>query len=233
MTVLLTRPLADSQRIAQMLLAEGIESLIWPLTRIVFRDEWEAMIPPVEGLVFSSSNAVTAFFKVSEPPSLPVFCVGDRTAQLARDLGFLDVHSAAGDFDALVGMVCNSRAKSVLYLRGQNVTGDFPAALAPAGIKCESRVLYSAEPAGPPCTDVRDAFTAGLIRAVTIWSKRNATLFSESLKQESGWRIEDASLIGISKNAVSDLGNAGFRRIIVASRPNATQMVAEIRAAVR
>ena len=233
MAGLLTRPLADSQRIAGELHAYGIQALIWPLTRISWTDGPLKVPSHVDALVFSSAHAIRAFCSQSTPRDLPVFCVGQRTAELARQHGFKDVTAAGGTFDALVATICAAKPCAVLYLRGRDVIGDMTSALAAHGIDCISQIVYAAEPAGPPEHTVTQAFQAGSIEAITIWSRRNADLLDESIRARSDWKIADSTVIAISDNAAAPLGSTGFRRIIVASRPNATQMIAEIRAALR
>ena len=233
MTVLLTRPLADSQRIAAELKAHGVVSLIWPLTRIEMVARSFEVLKHVEALAFTSSHAVRAFCEHNTERRAKVFFVGNRTARIARDAGFTDVESADGNFEALVALIRNAHPRSVLYLRGERVSADLEAALTSIGIDCESHIVYTARPGDPPEAAVEAAFCSGEFRAVTIWSRHNADLLRESILMRKDWNLLDTCLVGISDNAVTPLGNLGFRRIIVASRPNATQMVAEIRAAVR
>ena len=233
MTVLLTRPLADSQRIAAELHNHNIDSLIWPLTWIEMSAEPIALAPHVDALAFTSSHAVRAFSDNNPERDLRVFCVGHRTGDLARSAGFLDVHMADGDFGALVNLIRAVKPVSLLYLRGEQISADLETALTSDGIRCESRIVYSAHSGGAPDRRVDSVLCAGGVSAITIWSRRNAALLCESLQQRKDWRVEKTSLVAISENAAEPLGNVGFRRIIVASRPNATQMIAEIRAAVR
>ena len=233
MPVLLTRPRDDSLRIAGLLEEDGIDSLIWPLTEIEFAGTPIDLPDALDGIVFSSGNAVRAFATGSDRRDLTAFCVGKRTAELARETGFSDVRNADGSFDELVDLILASAPDSVLYPHAEDVSGDLPAALAAHGIACTSSVVYRASPTSGPDDTVRDALLTGALDVVTIWSRRNATLFRESLAAQPDWRIGRATLVCISENALGALGKMGFRRTIVASRPNATQMIAGIRAAVR
>jgi uroporphyrinogen-III synthase len=233
MTVLLTRPLADSQRIADELQTHGVASMIWPMTRVELATDPIPVPGHITALVFTSSHAVRAFVANHAGRDFCVFCVGDRTAGLASDAGFADVQAASGDFTALVDLLRQQRPESVLYLRGREISADLEAALIADDIRCESRIVYAAVPGGPPEEGVNSVLCSGGLGAITVWSRRNAELLRESILKRKDWRITETDLVAISDNAATPLGIVGFRRIIVASRPNATQMIAEIRAAVR
>ena len=231
--MLLTRPRDDSLRIARLLEEDGIDSLIWPLTEIEFGGDPIDLPETLDGVIFSSGNAVRAFAAGSNRRDLTAFCVGRRTAELARETGFNDVRNADGSFDALVDLIVAAAPISVHYPHAEDVSGDLPAALKAHGIACTGSVVYRARPTSGPDEAVRDALLAGALDVVTIWSRRNARLFRESLEVRPDWQIGQATLVCISENALEALGKMGFRRTIVASRPNATQMIAGIRAAVR
>lgn len=231
MSVLITRPRADSERIAELLHRDGIAAFIWPLTEIRFIDG--AVPPEPAALAITSSNAVAGYSRLTRDRTATVYCVGNRTAETARMAGFEDVQSADGDFAALVGLIVKDRPTGLHHPRGEDVTADLPAALLHHGIQCTEQIVYAARPSGPPEASVIDALTDGRIEVFTVWSRRNATLLAESLVARPEWKTGHATLIAISDNAAAPLGKLGFRRIIVVSRPNATQMIAEIRAALR
>jgi len=102
MRVVVTRPQADSERTAAALEALGHEVLVTPLMRIepVAADlagTWSA-------IVITSANALQAV-PVTAAKTLPVFAVGDRSAEAARQAGFAEVSSANGDIKDLVRLV--------------------------------------------------------------------------------------------------------------------------------
>src|SRR5262245_27157566 len=104
MRVVVTRPQADSERTAAALEALGHEVLMAPLMRIepVAADlagTWSA-------IVITSANAVQAVSATADMvKKLPVFAIGDRSAEAARRVGFAEVNSANGDINGLVRLV--------------------------------------------------------------------------------------------------------------------------------
>ena len=56
-------------------------------------------------LVFTSANGVAAFAALTPDRALPVFTVGDATAEAARAAGFAAVRSAGGDIGMLAALL--------------------------------------------------------------------------------------------------------------------------------
>ncbi|HZW14649.1 MAG TPA: uroporphyrinogen-III synthase [Brevundimonas sp.] len=79
----------------------------------------------VAALAFTSPNGVAAFATLTEDRSLPVFTVGDATAEAARAAGFARVGSAAGAIGDLVRLLAAQAPTGGVVLA--------PGALAPAG----------------------------------------------------------------------------------------------------
>lgn len=232
MRVLLTRPAEDSQPIARALQAQGIEALVWPLTRIVPRTEHLSVPAGTEALLFTSANAVRAFANCCPERGLPVLAVGDRTARAARDAGFAAVTSARGDARDLARLARATRHRRFLYPHGRVTAGDLAGSLAAAGLEVHAPVVYAAEPSGRPPADVAQALVNGTLDVVTVWSPSNAGFFMDWCEARRP-PLAATDLLGISENAVAPLRAAGFRRILVADRPNAAAMMAALLAAAR
>lgn len=227
--VLLTRPLEDSQRFADMLAEEGIDSLIWPLFRIdpvTPSDPWPRQI---DALLITSAHGIRGFAAQREARDLPVLCVGARTAAVARNLGFKNSFSANGDAAALADMARLSGARRLLHPCGRETTGDLADQLAKGGQAVIARVVYEAVPAGPPAAPVAAALARGTFTAVTIWSPRNARYLAGQIETAGNWVLDQASLVAISQAAADPLAHVGFGAIRVAAEPNAGAMLAAIR----
>ncbi|MEL7471439.1 MAG: uroporphyrinogen-III synthase [Pseudomonadota bacterium] len=233
MTVLLTRPVADSDRIAATLASHGIETLIWPLTRIEIIATDIHLTDDTEAIVFSSANGVRGFAATCARRDLAALCVGRRTAELAGEHGFSDVRDADGAFQDLVDLVVRTARRRVAYARGETVSGNLSACLIPHDIDCDEHIVYRTLQAEEPPDDVACAFMEQRMDVVTIWSTRNAHVLADSLTAREDWRLDRTVLVAISESAAEPLAKAGFGRIAVASRPNATEMIAEICVAVR
>lgn len=227
MRVLLTRPAGENARIARALEALGAECLAWPLSRIVPVGTGLSLPPGTEAILFTSANAVRAFAGASAVRDLPVLCVGDRTAACAKAEGFAEVTSAGGNAADLCRLAGESGHRRFLHARGREA-----GALSIPGAEIDERVVYAAEPAGPPPAAVADALGAGAVDVVTVWSARNAAILGDWLAATRP-PLGSTTLLGISAAALVPLCDAGFAEHLVAARPDAGAMVERIAEAMR
>ena len=178
MRVLVTRPRLDAERTAKKLAALGHEAVIDPVIEV---EPLKSEIPKgnFDALVFTSSNAVRLAAALDLPKALPTFAVGGRTAEVARELGFQNVHIADGDVVSLGDLIAPMlpRRAKVLHLAGEDRAGDLPGRLAANGISIETNIIYRARPAGQLSPETVVAFRQGKIGAVLHYSARSAEAF--------------------------------------------------------
>lgn len=147
MRLLITRPQPDAERTAAALRARGHIAIVAPL----FDIETVALVDPASGpwaaLLLTSANGLRGLggpARRDAMSTVPVFAVGDRTAQAARDAGFAIVHSAAGavgDLAILVAAQLKPPAR-LLYLAGEDRAGDLDGTLRRHGFVVELLVAY-------------------------------------------------------------------------------------------
>lgn len=230
MRVVVTRPQADSERTAVALEALGHEVLVAPLMRIEpvavdLAGTWSA-------IVITSANALQAVPATADGVKpLPVFAVGDRSAEAARRAGFAEVSSANGDIKSLVRLVAARAvgAKApLLYLAGEDRAGDLVAQLAARGIEAEMKVVYRiVAEVFPPV--LAAALESGDVDAVLHFSRRSAELFVEGARSSGvAGPAEDVRHLCLSSQVAEPL--AGASRIAVAARPEEAGLIALLRA---
>lgn len=229
--VLLTRPLEESRAFAARLAEDGVACEIWPLTRIVPVMTAPHVPPTVDGLIVTSGHGLSAFAALTGRRDLPVLAVGDRTAAIARGLGFRLVLSAGRDAGALRDLALQSGLRHLFYPRGRDVSADLAGELGAARIRVSEAVLYAAEETGPPSAPVAHGLAAGRIGAVTVWSARNAAILARHLAAHPPGGPAPVG-VAISQQAARPLDGAGLADIIVAAAPTAAQMRASVLAAV-
>ena len=230
MRVVVTRPQTDSERTAVALEALGHEVLVAPLMRIEpvavdLAGTWSA-------IVITSANALQAVPATADGvKTLPVFAVGDRSAEAARQAGFAEVSSANGDIKDLVRLVAARAvgAKApLLYLAGEDRSGDLVPQLAAHGIDAEMKVVYRiAAEVFPPV--LAAALESGDVDAVLHFSRRSAELFVEGARSSGvAGPAEDVRHLCLSAQVAEPL--AGASRIAVAVRPEEVALIALLRA---
>ena len=135
--VLLTRPRAASERTAAALAPIGC--LVAPLLAYVCKG---AAPRSARALLLTSAQGVAAWAAAGGAAGLPAWCVGPRTADLARAAGH-DVRGQAATAEALAALVPPG-APSLVHARGAHVAGDLAGALRARGLEVAEAVLYEA-----------------------------------------------------------------------------------------
>ncbi|MGJ4890356.1 uroporphyrinogen-III synthase [Bradyrhizobium sp. HKCCYLRH3099] len=237
MAVLVTRPAPDNQRTAAALRARGFEVLLAPMLR------FEPVALPadagrdVAGVIVTSSNALRAVapqLQSSALLRLPLFAVGDQTAAAARDAGFTNVISAAGDATALREVITSSRLvkakanvkSTLLYLAGADISRDLAAELAERGFEVITQTVYRMAPVAALPREVCDAFAANAIQAVLHYSRRSAAAFVAAIRAEG---VEISALAVphgcLSANIAEVLRDAGATQVTIPAHPDENDML--------
>jgi uroporphyrinogen-III synthase len=232
MRLVVTRPQSDSERTAAALRARGHEVLVAPLMRVEpvagnFSGGWG-------GVIITSANAPGA---IADSPAgkalfkLPLFAVGRRSADAARQAGFSNVAAAGGDVRDLVKLIAERHADAsapLLYLAGEDRAADLVAELVVHDIAAEMAVVYRAASAPfPPALSA--ALQAGEVDAVLHFSKRSAETYLAGAAQ-AGVAKQALAVrhICLSAQAAEPLAGAGAGRIAIAPRPDEAALIASL-----
>jgi uroporphyrinogen-III synthase len=233
-TILVTRPEPDNATTADALRRRGFEALLAPVL------QFEAL--PIRhdddvrygGVIATSANALRAIR--SHPLSgqlieLPVYTVGSRTADAARNAGFANVVSADGDAAALHKLIVQAipkrdRKVPLLYLAGSDIAVDIATGLAGDGILVTPLIVYRMIPIVDLSDEVRGAFAAQTVEAVLHYSARSAAAFVAAIR---GAALEIAALalpqVCMSQAVARVLREAGATRLVVAEKPQETAVL--------
>lgn len=125
MIVLLTRPEAQSQRFALQLKrthGPSLNVVIAPLLEPDYLDV-EVDFSRYDAVVLTSQSGAIAFRHLNGPVGMRAYCVGNRTAEVARNAGTRPL-SADGDLKALNALLNKeARGEKLLHLSGAAVAG--------------------------------------------------------------------------------------------------------------
>lgn len=224
-TILLTRPAEQSARFAAQLRVELPGAQVIESALLVP----EFLSPPVDGsshaaLVLTSETAVEAARRiVAESRSLPrlAFCVGDRTAEVARAAGFHAL-SAAGDARDLMALLRAQAPKGrLLYLRGQEVAADLVTDLSALGILADSAIVYAQKPQ-PLSPEAIDALGRTGVVIVPVFSPRSARVLAAALPPGRKAALHVAA---ISPNAAAAAQALAPDQLVIADHPDAPAML--------
>jgi uroporphyrinogen-III synthase len=227
MRIVVTRPQFDGERTATALRARGHEVLVAPLMRVEpiaanLGGEWDAVIVTS----VNALNAITDNSARNALIKLPLFAVGQRSAEAARETGFKDVVSANGDVRDLVRLIATRRASGnalLLYLAGEDRATDLLGELSARGIAAEMRVVYRAVTVPFPPALI-EALEAGKVDIVMHFSRRSADNYVAGAKMAgiAGPALAVRHLC-LSAQVAEPLANTS--RIAIATRPDEAALI--------
>jgi uroporphyrinogen-III synthase len=233
--LLVTRPEPDAERTAAALRSRGHEVEIAALLRIESIADAELGPGPWSALVVTSANALRALethTRRAELLGARVFAVGRRTTAAARAAGFLDVMPAGGDVHELAQHILREEPPGrapLLYLAGQDRSGDLAADLAAGGRIVVTAVVYRAIAMDrfPPA--IAAALAAGQIGGVLHFSRRSAQAYIDCARAAG---LLDQALAPshycVSQQIAAPLAAAGAKNLRIAARPEETALLALI-----
>ncbi len=234
---LLTRPRPDSEHLAALLRARGVDSLIDPVINIMPLED--ASLPPLEevqALLLTSANGVRALAALLASGAAvhdkPLLAVGAATAEAARGAGFKHVESAGGDVEALAALAkkrldpANGR---LLHIAGSRVAGDLSGMLGAHGFAIERACLYRAEASTALSRETRAALKDGKIDMVLFFSPRSARGFVKLIHAADS--IDSAAqltAICLSPAVAEEIAGLSWRRVRTATQPEQAALLDEV-----
>jgi uroporphyrinogen-III synthase len=220
---LVTRPREEAEKLAAALAARGIETLIEPMLQVHFRAAASPDLTGVQAVLCTSATGVRALARASAERRLPLFAVGDATAERARAEGFSSVASASGDAADLVRLTADQldpREGRLLHVCGSAVAGDLAGDLRARGFAVGRTILYEARPVAALSPPVTDAIHSGAIDFALFFSPRTAAIFAR-LANDGGVASCCGAMTALSISTTADaaLGALPWRERCIADRP--------------
>lgn len=223
LAVLITRPEPQASRFAAALETQFPGQVAVTLSPLMAVEWLDPALPPgpFAALILTSETGAMAAGRLRRPSPSLAFCVGDRTAEAARELGF-DAISAQGDATDLVALITrHAQEGELLYLHGQDRAADLAAALPDHSVT--SLAVY--RQAEKPLTTAACGLLSGEDPVILpLFSPRSARLLAAALP------VPHAPLhpVAISANTRDALPAALAARCGLADRPEAAALLQAI-----
>lgn len=229
---LVTRPRAEAESLAAALAERGVVAIVDPLLDIRYRDEPAPDLAGVQAVLCTSANGVRALARLSGERALPLFAVGEASAERARREGFAAVYSAGGAIGDLVRLACERLrpgAGRLLHVAGSVAAGDLAGELRARGFAVDRAVLYEAHPAAALGAATVRALSAGIVDFALFFSPRTAAVFAR-LAEDAGvaGAMRFVTAISISPAADSALEPMRFCARHVAASPDQPSLLAAL-----
>lgn len=245
MKVLITRAIGPAKNTAMNLSAAGHEAVILPLVEYydlpADKKDVGILSRQFDGVAFTSSAAVGALERrvgdqilLQALHVLPVYCVGRKTADAARNAGFYNIHVADGDVGSLAALITSElQAKA-----GSNKQFLYPAPLHKhenlADLLCEHKIeeltVYEARLVDPGKQNMERAMDAVARGAVFFYSRRTAAHFFKMITMHGlQEKLEPEKIVAISTGvaqSVRQLSQINDDHLVeAANSPNEDAMI--------
>lgn len=232
--VLVTRHLPEAEETASSLRRMGFEPFVSPVRQV------EALNPlPVtgsfDGSIVTSRNALHDGVRLPEDfLRLPVFCVGARSAAMARKAGFGTVFAGGGDAEALVKTIRGSvpAGARLLYLAGEPRRATIETELARLGFHLETRVTYrmacADSLAGQAVTALRTGEIAAALHFSTESSRDFLVLAARAGVLEEAFRLHHVCLSATVAETFRSVGITE-ERLSIPAKPDQASLLALLR----
>lgn len=222
MTVLITRPEHDAKKTADFLISKGIDCVIDSLISIK-----ATLIPLPENLnsyhdiIFTSKNGVRRFCEQSNHREMIAWCVGDQTAQEAKDFGFKTVYSADGNAQDLENLIIQKSASNRFLRISRGDQKDMLSYhLKDKGYDITALPLYTTKIKTSFSKKTMDSIRQGKITDLLIYSPHTAKVTQQAfLELENRDACRKITVWCISKNTADALAPDLFKDIVVAAQP--------------
>lgn len=170
-----------------------------------------------DAILFTSAHGVSHHPFQEEWAPIPVFTVGDRTAETALKAGYRDVRSARGDVTDLQKLVVTSvpRPALIVHFSAEQPAGDLCAYLEMSGYEAVRHVVYRSRAVSD--ADLGRAIGAlPSLDGILVQSPKGARRVAE-LVAEHRW---SGRIFCISQGCAAELHHLPHVQIAVAVRPN-------------
>ncbi|MDH3738241.1 MAG: uroporphyrinogen-III synthase [Alphaproteobacteria bacterium] len=236
MRVLITRPRQDGAETARLLSELDIETVNAPVMEISdiagAAQYLERDLEGVQAILVTSANGVRSFARATARRDLPVFAVGDASAAVASQSGFLHVTSAAGDVATLADLVRDRLTPedgALFHATGNIIAGDLAGDLTSGGFTVRRGRLYRTRMVDMLPEAARHALNGGTIDAALFYSPRTAAHFAKlvaAAELESACRNMIAGCL--SAAVAQALAALPFAEIRIAEKPEQTALIATL-----
>lgn len=227
--VLVTRPLEQAQDFAAELKINGFVPVIQPLIDIQYYPTDLSAFAKPDAIIVTSRQAMQAVIVPQEWIGVPVFCVGDKTSETARQAGFQTVIIGHGGIDGLLPLIHAqlSEGARILYLCGESVTRDLQEGLGEA-YQVETRVAYRADAVQEWNTETLHNFSR--LYCITLFSKRTGEILADFIRRNNLLSVPSTiNLLCLSDAVLESVIDLPWQSVTVAKEPTQKSLLEALR----
>ena len=221
MHILFTKSQNSSEILIKNFIEKGYQVTNFPILNIKPIAIPDINFKDYTSVIFTSSNAIQNIKNIKDINHLKCFCVGKETAAVAKQIGFLNIQVAGGNYIELRNFIfknCDKVKDNFVYVRGEFVSNDLEGDFKKQGYKLKSIINYTAEPNLNIDHQLIQDLKNKLIDVIFIYSKRAADqLLKIILKHKIMNDLDNCSLNCISINVANTLKRLKWKKIKIFS----------------
>ncbi len=181
--ILLTRPLDDTIELENALQLPVLKASLLDVELII--PENELVADDYNNLIVTSARSLKIFLNVNDFFKKPIWCVGAKTARLAKELGFEIIYAAENSALELCQLILSktsSQTEKFLHICGECLHYDITKKLCEAGYQAEKMVLYKTIPVERFEAGILNAFLNHHIVMIPIFSHKTAEILANLVR---------------------------------------------------
>lgn len=215
--ILLTRPLDDALEIEKNLHVPVIKA---PLLEVeLIPQQKTSLAANYTSLIVTSARSLLIFSEVPAFLQKPIWCVGNKTASMAKKLGFETIYSAKNSAEELCQMIMSKtkpEAEKFLHICGESLHYDIVGTLQKKGYQAEKCILYKTIPVKHFSEEILKVFTSHQVSMIPMFSRKTAETLAKIIhfhKLES--YLKEITLVSCSEQIVEPLQKFKWNQIII------------------
>lgn len=224
--LLLTRPQEDSEQLALRIQEKGYVPIIAPLLTPIYLESPIVVPDHLQSLLVTSKQALKSLEispQLSFFQKIELICVGEKTGDIAKKMGFQNVSIAGENVEQMLGWIKNnktSKSESFLYLHGDVVTKDIRFSLAETGFHVLTQQLYKMEEAQIFPPETFELMQGNVFYGITFFSPRTARIFvNMALKFKLEDYFSKTYALCLSREIAAEINIFPWKEIKVAKSP--------------
>lgn len=181
MKLIITRPKQDCATIADALRERGHDVTLAPLIKIEPRTNVEFPDLPYQAVCLTSANAAR-HLPAGVSRDLSAFVLGAQSAVAAIGAGFVHVEAKGGNVEGLAANMkkfLRPERGPILYVSGNETSGDLAGALTASGFLVSKVITYDAVPQ----TLTLSAEEVAMFDGVLLYSRRTARIWAQEIQR--------------------------------------------------
>jgi len=199
-----TRPEPDNRATASLLLKAGFKVELLPVMSLEILDFELPKAGDFAAIAVTSANTLRVLEQKGMLEGLrqiPLFAVGEKTAERAKAVGFAKVAAANGNLVSLAGLIKSQMRPGgkLFYPAARHLSGDLGAMLCEHGIIVKTVPVYQMAALKQPSRSQREMLENGSIDAGVFYSRRSAEIFVQ-LCASSGIDAARLPVLCLSQN---------------------------------